>query len=679
MGNILLTILVLAGGAFGAWFLLTRKNVSDDDDDVDFDDAGNVFSLDNITAQIKEMLSSQLRVNLQEENLSIRELDKRKRAKQKLESALGAAPGGDAHARNEIKNQIKSILSSKRAGLGLSENQLNDLVHFDDIHRLSSDTTTEMRHVHEILLYMYAREYGADGFGKMIDEFNLVRGVKGSDGREYYKITKDMLIDVLSKVASGKSSLTNNRLSYKDKLEIVTQIIYSKYLGFGAIDSIYFQAVDEIDCGISGIPIGGFNIAIAKQGNTEVHYGYQSIWIVYHGNNINLDYLGFKDENEFERVCGNVYRYNATKVLSQAEGIVVSTMPDGSRIAVTRPPAAESWAFFLRKFSASTKPPRLANLIRAKNPWIPLALIKWCIRAEQSMVVTGQTGTGKSTILKGIMRYIDPRLNIRILEMTLELSIRYMYPDLNVLTMQQTGTLSTDAESDFLKKANVAVTIMGEIAEPQQAVQFVKTCQVNSRFGLATHHANTAENLVDALAGNFTELGLYKDKNDAVSMVARTVNIDCHLAFNGGERHIDGVTEIIPYDSVDFPSQEMDDASAEEKYYADGLKYFHDSINPKKFITRKMCRWSDVGDDGDDRIHGHFELSPEFAKEGFSKRFKESVKNKLKESEQKEFAHDEEMLLKAWNELDAWNKANSGRAPEYSKEVSEWISQICSI
>ena len=674
--NILLTIIVLGAGATLAWYLLTRKKADTESGDFDYEDAEDAHTLDNITRQIKERLSAQLRVNLQEENLSLRQLESRKRDKQKLETALGAAPSGELRARKEIKGRIRMILNNKEIGYGFNEHDLNRLVPFNDARRLSC------REIHEILLYLYNKAYGADGLSKMFDEFNLVRGVEGSDGRKYYKITKRMITDVLEQVAKGKSSLTDYKLSYNDKLEIITQLIYSRYLGFGAIDSLYFMAVDEIDCGISGIPIGGFNIAVAKQAGTEIRYGYESIWIVYHGDNVHLEYLAFDNENEFERVASNVYRYNATKVLSQAEGMIVSTMPDGSRIAVTRPPAAESWAFFLRKFSASTKPPRLANLIRARNPWIPLALLKWCIRAEQSMVVTGQTGTGKSTILKGIMRFIDPRLNIRILEMTLELSIRYMYPDLNVLTMQQTGTNTTDTESDFLKKANVAVTIMGEIAEPPQAVQFVKTCQVNSRFGLATHHANTAENLVDALAGNFTELGLYKDKNDAVSMVARTVNIDCHLAFNGGERHIDGITEIIPYDNVDFPSQspEFADKSLEDKYHADSLKYFRDSINPKKFITRNMCRWSDIGDTGSYRIHGHFELSPEFAEKGFSDRFKECVKTKLKESEQQAFAKDEEMILKAWRELTEWNSTHTDNSePEYSKEVSEWISEICSI
>ena len=482
--GIIVTLVVVVGGLYLAYTRKKDKTSTDNNDLVIDDDS--IMSLESLTKDVKDIFAKRLRVNIWDENLSSVELEQKKKDLGKLRYSLNNASSGDAHARQDLKNRIMTILTSREYGYCLDRgNEIDKIVPFNKPHQLN------MRHMHEIIMHLYRKKYGVGGLEHFIDDFNLCQKKEGADGRDYYKITKEQIEDAIKVIFSGRSSLGEDvALSSTDKLEILTQLIYSSYQGFGAIDSMYYMAIDEIDCGVSGIPIGGFDIAVSNKNGKEIKYSYQSIWIVYHGNNISLDYLSFRDEQEFVRVCDNIYRCNAPETLSQTKGCIVSTMPDGSRIAVTRPPVAENWAFFLRKFSAGSAAPLPSKLIRDENNFVPMNIIRWCLKAEQNMVVTGQAGTGKTTFLKAIMRYIDTTLNIRVVELAFELSLRFIYPDLNILTAQATETCSTTEIMNWDKKANAAMTILGEIAMADQAAQYIETCQVNSRLGLATHQAH---------------------------------------------------------------------------------------------------------------------------------------------------------------------------------------------
>ncbi len=649
--GIVITLLVFAGFLYLV-FTSNKSKVSTDKNDLIVDD-DDVVSLETIIQDVKEIFAKRLRVNIWDENLRRDELEKRKRDLAKLRFSLNNASCGDAKARQDLKNRIMVILTSREYGYCLDRgSQINKIVPFNDLRQLT------MRQKHEIIMHLYRKKYATGGLEHFIEDFNLCQKKEGADGREYYKVTKEQIDDAMKVIFSGRSSLGDDvALSNTDELEIVTQLIYSSYQGFGAIDSMYYMAIDEIDCGVSGIPVGGFDIAVSNKNGKEIRHSYQSIWIVYHGNNISLDYLSFASEQEFVRVCDNIYRCNAPETLSQTKGCIVSTMPDGSRIAVTRPPVAENWAFFLRKFTAGSAAPIPARLVSDENNYVPLNIIRWCLKAEQNMIVTGQAGTGKTTFLKAIMRYIDTTLNIRVVELAFELSLRFIYPDLNILTAQATESCSTTEIMNWDKKANAAMTILGEIAMADQAAQYIETCQVNSRLGLATHHAGTTDELMEALGGNLTQLGLYKDKNDAVRAVAKAVKINCHLAItNTGHRHIAFIDEIVPSGKEAFPSETEDyaDASEQDKFFADGRKYFKDMTNPRTYTVNRLCHWSDEGG------VPHFVIdNPP------SQRFLDEVAQKLPESLQKEFHEDMAMMLKAY------------KKPNGKKEEA-WISKVIS-
>lgn len=661
MGNFIITVFIILSVALVIilYFDNLKKKRKDDDGSFDKSDEDiDEYSIDYLKECILNIFAEQVNARPDKRNLDQDEYHHQRNEIAKLRKAQKLAKKGHADSRNDLKVRIKTILTSNDYDFRFKDADLNKIIPFNNPSRL-----TEWQ-MHEILLYVYQRVEGEEGFSKMISRFSLLAKEKGTDGRYYYKVTKAKLRRVFADVFSGRDQrLGKPTLNINDKLEIIAQMIFASGWGFSVIDSLYHQKIDEIDCGVSGIPVGGFDIKIDNSQNKNILYSYQSVWVTYSGTGLNLEYLGFTSEEDFERVCEHIYQYNTSNTLAKRHPSALGTMPDGSRIVVTRPPFSDSWNCYLRKHSVGVDAPKVSKLCLEKNGWIVACLYRTIIKAQCTTVITGPANSGKTHWLKAGIKCVDPVYNIRVLESAFELNLRYMYPDANIASMQETATLDTNAAMAINKKTNAAIMVLGEIATPEQCVQFLDTSSVNSRHGISTYHSSSTDELIDTMALNYTRLGIFRDKNDAVVSVAQVINMDVHLDFTSGSRHFSYINEVYPYTEVIFPSEtkEFENASWQDKLAADTIKYQKEIIRPKKYKVNRLCYWSDEG--GEPHIVLDHLPSDEFQKR---------IKSKLPESLQKEINEDLAMLKKAWEET---QEIDANTRTDYSEGVAQWISK----
>ncbi len=110
--------------------------------------------------------------------------------------------------------------------------------------------------------------------------------------------------------------------------------------------------------------------------------------------------------------------------LDRANPMVTASLPDGSRLNAVLPPVAVPMAVTIRRHQLSrfTKLSDLADV--GALPWELLPLLQAAVRARLSLVVSGSTGSGKTTMLRLLMAEVPGWERIITIEDQRELHLR---------------------------------------------------------------------------------------------------------------------------------------------------------------------------------------------------------------------------------------------------------------
>lgn len=593
--NLVLTVLIIAAAAFGIYKYLTSAKFMQGEDEsnlsVELDP-----TLDDLKLIVARSIGNFLNQDFSNQNLSETEYNNKLAAKKRLRRAKEEAAYGDLEYKAMIKQYIKSIITTNEV-IKVSELNINKFIPFNDPDSLSPS------HKFCILLFSYQLLNGTESLTKMFEDFGWKHSSVITDKmvNEAYDKAMDVEYCMEHNIPTGLTDLT-----YDQQLDYMSQKLFEVYTGFGIADMLTETDIDEIDGGVSGIPEGSFQL------NTDMlktaKCSHDAIWILHGGYNVHLECLSFGSAEELQRVCENVYKYNAQHVLSEESGYVVSSMKNGSRVVVVRPPMADKFAFFVRKFDSapSTKP---ESLIQGPGNELVRILCEWFVRGQRNIAITGQQGTGKTTMLKSFINWIE-NLNIRTQEIAFEMNLSFSYPDKNILSFQETGSVSAQEGLNVQKKTNGAVNIVGEVATSEQASHIIQTANVASLFAMFTHHAKNTVALVNLIALNLLQERLYADKRDAVEISAQTLNVNVHLENTDTYRHIEYIDEIVPVTDQKYSSERVlkdVDLLEDPNQYTEALhrlderEYWKRITDRKLFEVRNLIKWNRIPGEKDAR------------------------------------------------------------------------------
>lgn len=405
----------------------------------------------------------------------------------------------------------------------------------------------------EIIMYKYKKRYGKRALAEWIEKYDLAREKPATNQDRQqdvaYYITEEELTAIYRK--------ENFELSIDEQYDILAILVYQQYKGFGILDTLREMDINGFNCGTSGSILSVANKL--AQGKFKAN---KSVWLYYQGKYIHLRFMDFGTEEELKRIIQLLIRYGNPGPLTAKRGYLVNTMYDKSRILALRPPASEYWAVFVRKFTLSDVSPE-ALIIKpyTKRGDLPVQLIEFLMRGQITCAVTGRQGSGKTTLMSSIIRYIDPRYTIRVLEMAPELYLRELYPTRNILSVQENATVTAAELQDALKKSDAAVSIVGEVATDTVAARMIQMGQVASLFTIFSHHANTAKDLVLALRNSLVNSGAFNNMQVAEKQVLDVVKVDIHLDYTpDGKRYIERITEIVPLpEGIPYPEYDPND------------------------------------------------------------------------------------------------------------------------
>lgn len=397
-------------------------------------------------------------------------------------------------------------------------------------------------------------------------------------------------------------------IPYLDKLEIISTLLYEKYKGFGCIDTLRDLQIDGLNFGTSGSVLAD----VLNKGR-DVPKSTASVWIYYSGKYIHAEFFDFYSEHEMRRVVQLICRYGNPGPLTEKRGYLVNNMYDQSRVLAVRPPVAECWAVFIRKFDLGgdmnlnklidplvmdpiTKQPQLDEngqpKHKYKNAQVPFKTIEFLMMGQVTCGFTGRQGSGKTTMMKYALGSADGRLTLRILEMTAELYLREVFTGRNILSLQETQWCSPAELQDALKKSDAAISIVGEVATDAVAARMIQMGQVASIFTIFSHHANRTEDLVQALTNSIVASSHGAATPDTVEpQVIDVIKVDVHLDYDvGGNRYIERITEIVRTENVKQYS-EIDPTNPLYTLAANQKTFYEKTTDARRFVCRNILHF----------------------------------------------------------------------------------------
>jgi pilus assembly protein CpaF len=486
------------------------------------------YTFESTKKYVENIIDKILGNGVDDTGIKITDYKKQMQRRQKLMSISKRCGVGDLGAKEYMKAYIKDIITQS---YHVDEENVNSIINLDN--------PTNVEDKFHIILHKYRKKHRYNALDVIISKYHLDKFKKDVG----YEITSFDIDEIF------RNKQENFKLSFDDKLDILVQKIYQGYKGLGSIDEIRDQNINGLTIGASGVPedflpkLYEMEIKTGQNIIDDYQKSYDSISLYYNGKEILLSFLTLGSYKELERICRIMYKFNNPRAFSKADGYIFNTMADNSRIVVFRPPFAETWTAFVRKFD---KKVTMDNCVEGKGSEIVKEILSILPKGKQKITITGPQGSGKTTLLDVLVGEVYPNKTIRVWEDFFESYLRIKYPKRNILTIQTIESIPGDKGLDVLKKSNGQVMVLSEAAEDKVITYIVKASTVTNDFIMWAHHAKSFKDLVDAMRNACLNTGAFTDETAAERQVISVLDFDIHLNVSPtGERFIERITECV--------------------------------------------------------------------------------------------------------------------------------------
>jgi pilus assembly protein CpaF len=235
--------------------------------------------------------------------------------------------------------------------------------------------------------------------------------------------------------------------------------------------------------------------------------------------------------------------------ISDAQPILDSRLPDGSRVAVVIPPCSVNGiTLTIRKFNSRHF--TIDDLVEAATMerWLAHQLEEYVL-GRKSVLIVGSTGSGKTSMLNVLGKFIPADERIVLIEDTSEIHLEHD----NLVRFearQSRGDLPAVTIRDLLKAAlrhRPDRLILGEI-RGGEAFDLLQLLNTGHSGSLSTLHAASARQGLARFTSCVLQSGVDLPYRAVKSNVGDCVNVVVHLERRPGRRFVSEVIEIHGYD-----------------------------------------------------------------------------------------------------------------------------------
>ena len=242
--------------------------------------------------------------------------------------------------------------------------------------------------------------------------------------------------------------------------------------------------------------------------------------------------------------------------ISEAKPILDSRLPDGSRVAAVIPPCSlNGVTLTIRKFNSRHFSVKDLVEFGTVERWLANQLEDYVL-ARKNVLISGGTGTGKTTLLNILGKFIPEDERILLIEDTSEIQIEHR----NLVRLearQPQNGLPAVTIRDLLKAAlrhRPDRIILGEIrgGEAYDLLQLLNTGHSGS---LSTVHATSAKQALARFTSCVLQSGVDLPYRAIKTNIGHSVNVVVQLERRPGRRF---VSEVVQINSFDADADEYD-------------------------------------------------------------------------------------------------------------------------
>ncbi|UUR08320.1 CpaF family protein [Sphingomonas glaciei] len=286
--------------------------------------------------------------------------------------------------------------------------------------------------------------------------------------------------------------------------------------------------------------------------------GHKRIFVERYGT-LELSSAQFKDDRHLIRIIQKIVSAVGRRV-DESSPLVDARLADGSRVnAVVPPLAIDGPLLSIRKFAKV--PISMDRLVEIGS--IPQAIaevLQAIVRSRRNVLISGGTGSGKTTMLNAMSAYIGNSERIVTIEDSAELQLQQVHVARLETRPANTEGKGEIAQRDLVKNAlrmRPDRIIVGEV-RAGEAFDMLQAMNTGHDGSMTTVHANTARDAVSRVEQMIGMSGIDIPARSARAQIASAINIVLQLVrLADGRRRLISVSEIIGMEGDVITMQEI--------------------------------------------------------------------------------------------------------------------------
>lgn len=254
----------------------------------------------------------------------------------------------------------------------------------------------------------------------------------------------------------------------------------------------------------------------------------------------------FRNEKHLLRIIDKIVSRVGRRI-DESQPWVDARLPDGSRVnAIIRPCAIDGPSLSIRKFSADklTMEKLVSQGALSRNA---AAFLRAAVGARMNVLISGGTGSGKTTMLNALSSFIDRRQRIVTIEDAAELQLQQEHVvrlETRPANVEGAGEVSQRLLVKNALRMRPDRIVIGEVRGPE-AFDMLQAMNTGHDGSMTTIHANTARDAISRLEQMVVMIGNDFPLSAVRAQVAAGINIVVQLnRLSDGTRRVMAISEV---------------------------------------------------------------------------------------------------------------------------------------